>query len=313
MNTAMQFVATQTLSIASREFINLIDPEKRDAFAYAIADSAVDAAALVGSIFTATATKDFFGWGSTFNVSESSSREEPIVSLLRLAQSRESPIDSTSWSGDFRGPWSQQVGEPIVIVGLSDISNIIKSCSVTRSSSKWPDGNATPQDWRQWSRSIYGLSQLLNTKYPVHLAYQFKIGPKVAEHHALYFGFNSGPDGGLIIEVINLIYGRDKEVLSFIAPSTLLSFMRRGEANNVNGLLYYDYMDPLPMDVALSRAAFCVGQFKYNVIKHNCENFVSWVLMNNDSNTTCTTFRSTTKKLAARQLGLEAGRLKRFK
>jgi hypothetical protein len=134
------------------------------------------------------------------------------------------------------------------------------------------------------------------------------IGSYSAEHHALYFGFDSGPDGGLVMEVINLIYNQN--VTSFVAPSTLLSFMRRTVSNNVNGLLAYAYSNPLSIDVALARAAWCLGRFEYNVIKHNCENFVNWVLTNEDSNTTCSTVRKRAKTVAARQLGLSAGRKK---
>jgi hypothetical protein len=308
LDAAMQYVASETHKLAVKEFVKFVGPEKREAFEYAVADTAVDAAALVGTIFTSQSTKKVFGWGSTFNVSTHSSESEPISSLLQLATERDSPLESMSWPGSYSGPWSQQVGAPVVIVGLSDLSEVIKSCAVNRSSKYWPDGHASAQSWRQWSRSVFGLSQLLQTTIPIHIAYQFKIGPKVAEHHALYFGFSSGPDGGLIIEVINLIYGIEEEVTSFVAPSTLLSFMRRAEANNVNGILAYEYKDPLSIDIALSRAAFCVGKFKYNLIKHNCENFVSWVFMNVDSNTTCTTFRTNAKALVSRQLGIEGGR-----
>ena len=311
LDAAMQYVASETHKLAVKEFVKFIGPEKREAFEYAVADTAVDAAALVGTIFTAQATKNFFGWGSSFNVSENSSQIEPISNLLQLATSRDSPLESMSWPDQYNGPWSQLVGLPVVIIGLADLTEMVKSCAVNSSSKYWPDGNATPQDWRQWSRGVFGLSQLLQTTIPIHIAYQFKIGAKVAEHHALYFGFSSGPDGGLIIEVTNLIYGTDAEVTSFVAPSTLLSFMRRAEANNVNGILAYEYRDPLPIDVALSRAAFCVGKFKYNLIKNNCENFVSWVLMNVDSNRTCTTFRSHAKELVSRQLGFEGGRRRR--
>ena len=97
MNVITQFAVNQTIQIVTRELLNFVEPEKRQALAFAIADSTVDTAAVVTSIFTASATKEIFGWGRNFNVSKSVARQEPIRSLLLKAENETSPLDTTQF------------------------------------------------------------------------------------------------------------------------------------------------------------------------------------------------------------------------
>ena len=322
VNALVQYAMSKAVKFAVAELMNFIDPEKREAVAYAVADSAVDVAALVGEIFTASATKEVFGWGRNFNVNKRIREMEPFKTLLRATEMRLSPlgrkdgpeVDKYHTWPTYSGPWSQTVSSaPIVALNLSFVKDLVQRCSegVKRGDATYPDGQFSAEDWSELIDSAQ-FNRLVFTSEPIHIGYKFPIGSIQAVHHGLYFGQASGADGGLVIEVMNRVY-RDpttgtESVRSFIAPSTLLNFLRRTAVNGLDGLLVYEYASMIPMSVALERAVWATGHFTYNVMKHNCENFVSWVLMNRDSNSICTTFQSTVCQQVRQQLGLQGGR-----
>lgn len=317
----MQVVASYATNVAAHSMLEFIPVDKRREVAYTIADTAIDAAALVGRIFTATETKDFFGWGRTFNVNRANESNTVLAPLLQKSLST-SPLDLAkqtpeeaqlyrAWTGPFRA--SSAPTDAVIMVSLPHLRDIvaIASTNVTKTSSRFPEGSLTDEEWEIESDLDEGLQQLMATDVPLHLGYQFSLGPTIAVHHALYFGTNSGPDGGLVLEVMNRKFGPQNDVQSFIAPSTLLNFMRRTATNGINGILVYNYKRTIPMELALDRAMWAVGKFDYNVVKNNCENFVSWVLQNINSNTTCASFKTMARAYVTSQLNVRGGKTRR--
>lgn len=323
VSVLMNIVVSYATNIAVQRVIEFVPEDKRRQVAYAVADGLVDASALLGSIFTASATKEFFGWGRNFNVNRKNSTDPILRPLLLKAQDQASPLDFSaqtadqkriyeSWIMPFEKATLSPGTQPYVVVSLPRLREIASIAGTPKGSPTYPEGYLTEDQWETEADVDEGLQALLETEIPVHIGYQFAIGPQVAVHHALYFGKDTGPDGGLVIEVMNRIYGPKNEVASFIAPSTLLNFMRRTATNGLNGLLVYTYKRPMNLEVALERAVWAIGKFNYNVMKHNCENFVSWVLLNNDSNSTCSLFRTNARTFVASKLFL-AGKKKPLK
>jgi hypothetical protein len=322
LGTVMDLVVRYTLPIATAQLLAVVPEELREKVAFTIADSSVGAAAIVGSIFTASATKEVFGWGNNFNLNRSALSDRKIRQILNDAETRISGIEMSRMDEEayrtwptYAGPWSvldAKVKGPVVSVDLGVIRDLVATAAKGGPDMHTkPDGSLSEDDWEAFMDVDEGLKALMETEEPVHIGYQFSLGPVAAVHHGLYFGQDSGPQGGLVIEVMNRRYGPQDEVVSFIAPSTLLSFLRRTSTNGLNGLLVYKYSQTIPLQVALERAKYAVGRFNYNVIKHNCENFVSWVLMNNDSNSTCVGFRTRVYKGARDLAGLGGGSPKR--
>ena len=124
---------------------------------------------------------------------------------------------------------------PLIVVPLDAVRQVALAASqnTSRGEPTYPDGHLSPEQWSFFAQNE-GLRQVLQTETPLHIAYAFQLGPSAVLHHAIYFGQSSGPDGGLVIEVMNRVY--NNEVVSFIAPSTLLSFLRRTATNNIEGL-----------------------------------------------------------------------------
>lgn len=76
--------------------------------------------------------------------------------------------------------------------------------TTSRGQPTYPDGSLTEEQWNFFAQEP-GLAQLMQTESPLHIAYEFALGPSPQLHHAMYFGQGSGPDGGLVIEVMNRI------------------------------------------------------------------------------------------------------------
>lgn len=123
--------------------------------------------------------------------------------------------------------------------------------------------------------AISRFSELYHSREPVHLTYAFDIGSYRVMHHALYLG-NTSQANGLVIEVINIV-DTDGNVISFVAPSTLMHFIAKAKQNE-SPLYCVEYESIISMREAYERATKSLGRFQYNASLNNCENFVSTVL-----------------------------------
>jgi hypothetical protein len=123
--------------------------------------------------------------------------------------------------------------------------------------------------------AVSRFSELYHSREPVHLTYAFDIGSYRVMHHALYLGSHSTPNG-LVIEVINIV-DTEGNVISFVAPSTLLHFIAKAKQNE-SPLYCVEYESIISTQQAYDRATKSLGRFQYNASLNNCENFVSTVL-----------------------------------
>jgi hypothetical protein len=240
--------------------------------AHAASKIAIGAAEIPAKLFTSETLKDFVGWSSRPNLS--ASEEIRLHRLWHIAQTRESQFrtDDIDWS-KYKVKRSAQIFTKDEVRLLHEAAN----CVVGQE----PSGNIRCMS--SLPDSLYKrFLMLYESAEPIHVAYEFDLGPTRLFHHGMYLGTKD--ENGLIIEVANINY--KGSVTGFIAPSTLLNFIARC-ASNKSGLYAFQYTQTIPLKLATERAVSALGKFKYNAASSNCENFSSWVMTNNDTNQFC--------------------------
>lgn len=185
----------------------------------------------------------------------------------------------SAWSEDLVG-----THRPMPVAELMPYGMLKRMMTEARqgTSRETPEGTVDnmSSDMRRLYDAVYSTDV-------AHLAYEFSLpGGSRALHHALYMGH------GDMLEVQNIII--NKHVTGLITPSTLLNFLHRTERNG-SAVYIIRYSSMFNQTLVRQRAFWTIGKINYNVFSFNCENFVSWVLTNNNSNSTCAAYRTMIK------------------
>jgi hypothetical protein len=236
------------------------------------------------ALFTSNLLKSIIGWTSRPNFS----RKE--ATYLRHLWDR-AMLRGTQSVPPLKMPSIRNTGPETVILTREEVVRIHALATRRAPEDSLPSGNIVNvlgsfgflnMMTNRNDNALRNFSELYHSRDPVHLTYAFDIGSYRVMHHALYLGNRphesgqSGTPNGLIIEVINIV-DASGNVISFIAPSTLLHFVAKAKQNE-SPLYCVEYDKIISMNEAYDRATKSLGRFKYNASLNNCENFVSTVL-----------------------------------
>ena len=236
------------------------------------------------ALFTSNLLKEVIGWTSRPNFSPKEA--ESLKPLWTRAM-----VAGPQSVARLERPSVRRSGPETIILSREEVIHIHNLATRNAVPESLPSGGIVnvlggfANVFTRKDAAIARFSELYHSTEPVHLTYAFDIGSYRVMHHALYLGHTSREHltpNGLIIEVINIV-DKDGNVISFVAPSTLLHFVAKAKQNE-SPLYCVEYDSIISMQHAYERATNSLGRFHYNATLNNCESFVSTVLEGRSKN-----------------------------